>query len=875
MSKLSTLSTSKVSSWDYIDKNKEAIRQIIEEVILDPSINIDDFLLKVRIVDLLHRLNEINQNLTIEKVAHTICGRIISLYLAKNFDLFFFYTLKRIKCRHAANDIIQDLSERALNCDHFSEIYYLEGWLKLRLKYMSLRHYTKKQYKPFASLPIDDLLNKVFVEDIGVITKEEVDYILSKMPKSMGKMVFQLHFQLDQSHKDISEFLNITEGYSRVLLKRTKDVFVQIYRRINGFDPDPNGPDDDSGGGAGGGGGSNPGNSIKERNCKKKHSLIKISSKGKQNLSQILSDPNSKIVQQMVDLKFDPEFSNFDFRENFFEFDSVIDLPDTFQEAQPPNHKSPFRQDDDWNELQVKEMDVSIRELLSYLNQDLPLDKKERLDRVLQKNEFYQEVLEGIKLLSAEFEDPEELIEFLESKRQQFRNQSETIFDEIIDHIDDEPNPFESITFPQKESNSGKVTLSSDPWFDISDKLFLLKIDFIIPYIHNFQDFFSKTLYKLKIEHLTSLMSLKLSQQFPRVQLAVCRNESNSDKLISISLFQDIILPIRFRFYDKNQSVKLPWSPISTQAKSLEEGTLAKCFQFNITQNLAWVSGPPLYEKPSHNALKNFQKETTDLSLAEIPILSKQFNLYQSVEAFKDPILKPIYESRSQLEYCLLNSNISAWINDQEFSINKTDQIKPIFLNQSTIDPKELQTFIKSVNREDELLINKYQKISIYVKLDKVLETLCSSLFRQLIYPDHLQKNQKQLIPSLFGVHISQKEDCYEFLLFDIWDSIKEEAQNSQRESSPNDLRLLPCDASDYKNDLVLKLFYTKEDFQQMITYIFSKYFGLILHTKYDEHQPFKEPEDVFLYQDLKKKEIDNKDYLQINYKNLEFALNH
>ena len=70
-----------------------------------------------------------------------------------------------------------------------------------------------------------------------------------------------------------------------------------------GADPDPNGPDDDSGGGAGGGGGSNPGNSIKERNCEtfiNKNFL-------KQNLSQILSDPNSKIVQQMVDLKFDPE----------------------------------------------------------------------------------------------------------------------------------------------------------------------------------------------------------------------------------------------------------------------------------------------------------------------------------------------------------------------------------------------------------------------------------------------------------------------------------------------------------------------------------------------------------------------------------------
>ena len=94
---------------------------------------------------------------------------------------------------------------------------------------MSLRHYTKKQYKPFASLPIDDLLNKVFVEDIGVITKEEVDYILSKMPKAWEKWYF--NSISNQSHKDISEFLNITEGYSRVLLKRTKDVFVQIYRR--------------------------------------------------------------------------------------------------------------------------------------------------------------------------------------------------------------------------------------------------------------------------------------------------------------------------------------------------------------------------------------------------------------------------------------------------------------------------------------------------------------------------------------------------------------------------------------------------------------------------------------------------------------------
>ncbi len=65
----------------------------------------------------------------------------------------------------------------------------------------------------------------------------------------------------------------------------------------------------------------------------------------------------------------------------------------------------------------------SISELISYLNDELPVERQQELDKFIEEHPHYQDVLASLMHLLAKYETKELVLAYLEDQKKRFMQQ--------------------------------------------------------------------------------------------------------------------------------------------------------------------------------------------------------------------------------------------------------------------------------------------------------------------------------------------------------------------------------------------------------------------------------------------------------------------
>jgi RNA polymerase sigma-70 factor, ECF subfamily len=164
--------------------------------------------------------------------------------------LYFQYAfkMKGVCIRYASNkedakDIMQEGFIKVFsNIRSYNAKGSLEGWIRRIMVNTAIDHYNKNKKYQRQSVDIDFAEEH---EDSGVFfehgnenhdpefTEDELLNALNKLPTEF-RIVFNMHYLEDYSHKDISEVLNIEENTSRTRLYRAKKLLQKQLNELRG-----------------------------------------------------------------------------------------------------------------------------------------------------------------------------------------------------------------------------------------------------------------------------------------------------------------------------------------------------------------------------------------------------------------------------------------------------------------------------------------------------------------------------------------------------------------------------------------------------------------------------------------------------------------
>lgn len=139
-------------------------------------------------------------------------------------DKLFVLCLKYCANREDAQDVLQDaFVEIFQNISNFQNKGSFEGWIKKIAINQSITKY-KKSIKN-VSMDTDFKEEEEIELDVLKITSEEILKAIQELPNQY-RLVFNLYFLDELSHKEIAEMLHISEGTSKSNLHRAKQ-FLQ------------------------------------------------------------------------------------------------------------------------------------------------------------------------------------------------------------------------------------------------------------------------------------------------------------------------------------------------------------------------------------------------------------------------------------------------------------------------------------------------------------------------------------------------------------------------------------------------------------------------------------------------------------------------
>lgn len=145
-------------------------------------------------------------------------------------DKLFVLCLKYCANREDAQDVLQDaFVEIFQNISNFQNKGSFEGWIKKIAINQSITKY-KKSIKN-VSMDTDFKEEEEIELDVLKITSEEILKAIQELPNQY-RLVFNLYFLDELSHKEIAEMLHISEGTSKSNLHRAKQILQNKFNYL-------------------------------------------------------------------------------------------------------------------------------------------------------------------------------------------------------------------------------------------------------------------------------------------------------------------------------------------------------------------------------------------------------------------------------------------------------------------------------------------------------------------------------------------------------------------------------------------------------------------------------------------------------------------
>lgn len=140
--------------------------------------------------------------------------------------------LRYVRCREDANDVVQETFISVYyNYDQFDATKALEPWLK-RITINAALMYIRKNYRYQLYENEKDItsefsqMEEMEIDNTG-LTKDDLLGLLQELPDGY-RMVFNLYALDGLSHKEIAEYLEITESTSRTQLLKARKMLKTI-----------------------------------------------------------------------------------------------------------------------------------------------------------------------------------------------------------------------------------------------------------------------------------------------------------------------------------------------------------------------------------------------------------------------------------------------------------------------------------------------------------------------------------------------------------------------------------------------------------------------------------------------------------------------
>lgn len=145
-------------------------------------------------------------------------------------DKLFVLCLKYCANREDAQDVLQDaFVEIFQNISNYQNKGSFEGWIKKIAINQSITKY-KKSIK-YVSMDTDFKEEEEIELDVLKITSEEILKAIQELPNQY-RLVFNLYFLDELSHKEIAEMLHISEGTSKSNLHRAKQILQNKFNYL-------------------------------------------------------------------------------------------------------------------------------------------------------------------------------------------------------------------------------------------------------------------------------------------------------------------------------------------------------------------------------------------------------------------------------------------------------------------------------------------------------------------------------------------------------------------------------------------------------------------------------------------------------------------
>ena len=145
-------------------------------------------------------------------------------------DKLFVLCLKYCANREDAQDVLQDaFVEIFQNISNYQNKGSFEGWIKKIAINQSITKY-KKSIK-YISMDTDFKEEEEIELDDLKITSEEILKAIQELPNQY-RLVFNLYFLDELSHKEIAEMLHISEGTSKSNLHRAKQILQNKFNYL-------------------------------------------------------------------------------------------------------------------------------------------------------------------------------------------------------------------------------------------------------------------------------------------------------------------------------------------------------------------------------------------------------------------------------------------------------------------------------------------------------------------------------------------------------------------------------------------------------------------------------------------------------------------
>lgn len=145
-------------------------------------------------------------------------------------DKLFVLCLKYCANREDAQDVLQDaFVEIFQNISNYQNKGSFEGWIKK----IAINQSITKYKKSIKNVSMDtDFKEEVEIElDVLKITSEEILKAIQELPNQY-RLVFNLYFLDELSHKEIAEMLHISEGTSKSNLHRAKQILQNKFNYL-------------------------------------------------------------------------------------------------------------------------------------------------------------------------------------------------------------------------------------------------------------------------------------------------------------------------------------------------------------------------------------------------------------------------------------------------------------------------------------------------------------------------------------------------------------------------------------------------------------------------------------------------------------------